>query len=173
MGLYFAFYLTDPFFSKGMQPNRSLSLLLVAFLLVASCGNAMCMLQRIGQTQRCNGDQVKLYILLNATQSIRVPSQRWRISHLLEDRTRETLYREQLLSFQSNKSYSFEYCVPIDMIYLQLESPFVSDLNFTHRPLKRRSVIMTVFVESVYLFSLSLHSETRIVRIPCWLFILW
>ena len=29
---------------------------------------------------------------------------------------------------------------------------------------------MTVFIESVYLFSLSLHSETRIVRIPCWLF---
>ena len=115
---------------------------------------------------------MKLYILLNATQSIRVPSQRWRISRLLEDGTRSTLYREQLLSFQSNKSYSFEYCVPIDTVCLHLESPFTFILHFTYRPLGRRSTVMTVFIESVYLFSLSLHSKTRIVRIPCYFSIL-
>ena len=105
--------------------NRSLSLLLVAFLLVVSCGNDAGMYYWIEQAQRCVGDQVKLYILLNATQSVRVPSQRWRISRLLDDGTTKTLYREQLLSFQSNKSYAFEYCVPIESLCLHLESPFV------------------------------------------------
>ena len=108
-----------------MQTNRSLSLLLIAFLLAVSCGSDACLRYRIGQAQRCVTNQVKLYVLLNATQSVLVPSQRWRISRLLDDGTVKTLYREHLLSFQSNKSYSFEYCVPIDMLCLHLKSPFV------------------------------------------------